>query len=223
MQNPFRGQKAFWTAARRRSMGEGIIFLAMATVAQILLGHYSSRVAAGAGYAHDIFLDNLPVWNLDFLIVSGAILLWALAWWLMMTSARELIFGTKAIALYIIVRAFFTTLTHIGAYPIGAVPGPENFGWDFYRTLTFPGNFFFSGHTAFPFLMALIFWDKRPWRNFFFVMAVLFGATMLLAHQHYSIDVFAAPFIVYGTYRMAEILFPKDRALMEEAAVSDKR
>ena len=215
MHNPFRGQKAFWTPARRRSMIEGIVLLVAAAVIQIFLGHYSSRVAATAGYANDIFLDHLPVWNLDFVIVGGAILLWAFAWWLMIVSARELIFGTKAIALYIIVRAFFTILTHVGAYPLAAAPGPGNFGWGFYERFTFPGNFFFSGHTAFPFLMALIFWEKKYVRNFFLTMTVLFGATMLLAHQHYSIDVFAAPFIVFGVYRITEKLFPEDRKIME--------
>jgi hypothetical protein len=216
MKNPFRGQKAFWTSARKRSMIQGVLLLVVAAAVQIFLGHYSARVAVNAGYAQDIFLDHLPVVNLDFLIVGGAILLWALAWWLMITSAYELIFGTKAIALFIIVRAFFTSLTHIGAYPLAAAPGPDNFGWSFYRNFTFQGNFFFSGHTAFPFLMALIFWEEKYIRNFFLAMTVLFGATMLLTHEHYSIDVFSAPFIVYGVYRMTEILFPKDRAIMEE-------
>ena len=60
--------------------------------------------------------------------------------------------------------------------------------------------------------MALIFWDDDFWRPFFIVMAVVFGASVLLAHVHYSIDVFAAPFIVYGVYKIAERFFPKDFA-----------
>jgi len=104
-------------------------------------------------------------------------------------------------------------LTHIGVYPTGVAPGPDNFGWGIYKQFGFPGDFFFSGHTGFPFLMALILWDEDLWRPFFLAMTVIFGAIMLLAHEHYSIDVFAAPFIVYGVYHIAQRLFPKDYAL----------
>ena len=62
--------------------------------------------------------------------------------------------------------------------------------------------------------MALIFWDDDFWRPFFLAAAVVFGASVLLAHVHYSIDVFAAPFIVYGIFAIAQRTFKKDYALM---------
>ena len=139
-------------------------------------------------------------------------MLWILAWWLLITKPRYLVFGMKAIALFIISRAFFFSLTHVGPYPLGIPPGPDNLGWGFYKLITFQGNFFYSGHTGFPVLMALIFWDDDFWRPFFLVMGVLFGASVLLAHVHYSIDVFAAPFIVYGIYKICERYFHKDYA-----------
>ena len=107
------------------------------------------------------------------------------------------------------------SLTHIGAYPVNASPGPENVGFSLYHMLTFQGNFFYSGHTAFPFLLALIFWDRVLLRRLF--IAVLFGATMLLAHTHYSIDVFAAPFIIYGIFAITAKLFPADYELLPHA------
>ncbi len=215
MRNPFRRhERVFWTRERKRSLYEGIALLAIAIIIQIFAGQYSSRVSIGANSVHDILLDNLPVVNLDFMIVGGAIALWVLAWWLLVTRPRYLVFGMKAIALLIISRAFFFSLTHIGAPATGAPPGPSNLGWGFYKLVTFQGNFFYSGHTAFPILMALIFWDDDFWRPFFVVMAFLLGASVLLAHVHYSIDVFAAPFIVYGVYKIAERFFPKDYALL---------
>ena len=78
---------------------------------------------------------------------------------------------------------------------------------------TFQGNFFYSGHTAFPFLLALIFWDNKYLRYLFLFLTVFFGASVLLAHVHYSIDVFAAPFIVYGMFIITTRLFPHDYAL----------
>jgi hypothetical protein len=198
-------------------MYEGIALLAVAIIVQIFAGQYSARVSIGANSVNDILLDNLPVVNLDFMIVGGAIALWVLAWWLLITKPSHLIFGTKAIALFVISRAFFFSLTHVGPYPRGIPPGPDNLGWGFYKLLTFQGNFFFSGHTGFPVLMALIFWDDDFWRPFFLAMSVLFGASVLLAHVHYSIDVFAAPFIVYGVYKICARWFPKDFALIPVA------
>jgi len=216
MQNPFRRhQQEFWTRERKRSLYEGIALLAIAIIIQVFAGQYSSRVSLGANSVHDILLDNLPVINLDFMIVGGAIALWVLAWWLLITKPRYLIFGIKAIALFIISRAFFFSLTHVGAPARGIPPGPDNLGWGFYKLLTFQGNYFYSGHTGFPFLMALIFWDDDVWRPFFLVMSVLFGASVLLAHVHYSIDVFAAPFIVYGVYNITKHFFPKEFGMMQ--------
>jgi len=215
MRNPFwRHWDHFWSRERKRSLYEGIALLAIAIIVQVFAGQYSARVSIGANSVHDILLDNLPAVNLDFMIVGGAIALWFVAGWLLVTKPSHLLFGLKAIALFVISRAFFFSLTHVGSYPQGIPPGPDNLGWGFYKLLTFQGNFFFSGHTGFPILMALIFWDDDFWRPFFIVMSVLFGASVLLAHVHYSIDVFAAPFIVYGVYKIAERWFPQDFALI---------
>jgi len=207
-------RNGLWTPERKRSLYLGILLIVIAVFVQVEVGHYSSARAAAATPASDLFLDNLPVVNLDFLVVAGGIAMWVVAWLLIaLLKPRHLLFGMKAIALFIIVRAFFTSLTHIGAYPLGSAPGPDDFGFSLYHLLTFQGNFFFSGHTGFPFLMALIFWEDDLWRVFFLVMSAVFGITVLLAHVHYSIDVFAAPFIVYGVFRIAERVFTEDYEL----------
>jgi hypothetical protein len=215
MESPFRAHRnGFWTRERKRSLYQAFAFIAIAIIVQVFAGQYSARVSIGANSVNDILLDNLPVVNLDFMIVGGAIALWVLACWLLATKPQYLIFGIKAMALFIVSRAFFFSLTHVGAPAQWVPPGPQNLGWGFYKLFTFQGNFFYSGHTGFPFLMALIFWDDDFWRPFFVVMSVLFGACVLLAHVHYSIDVFAAPFIVYGVYVIAQRFFPKDFAII---------
>lgn len=213
----FRNYKGFWPPARKNSMYLGIVLMGLALLIQITVGHYSSAWSAAASPAHDIFLDNLPVFDLGGIIVAGAIALWVSAWLLLIYEPKYLIFGTKAIALFIISRAFFMSLTHLGPYPSSSLPGPDNAGFSLYHMVTFQGNFFYSGHTAFPFLLSLIFWDRRMLRWFFLVLTVFFGVTMLLAHVHYSIDVFAAPFIVYGVYVLTAKLFPADYALLPYA------
>jgi hypothetical protein len=208
-------RNGFWTPARKQSLYVGILLLVIAIFVQINAGHYSSWHAATAAPASDIFLDNLPVVNLDALIVAGGITMWVAAWILLIIKPKYLLFGVKAVALFVITRAFFTSLTHLGAYPLQMAPGPQNLGFSFYSMFTFQGNFFFSGHTGFPFLMMLIFWDNKFWSRFFLALAVVFGATVLLAHVHYSIDVFAAPFIVYGVYIITQRVWPEDYAVME--------
>ncbi|HVM77118.1 MAG TPA: phosphatase PAP2-related protein [Candidatus Paceibacterota bacterium] len=214
MKNPFWRYKGFWPPERKRSMYLGIVLLVLAIIVQFTLGPFGSRHAMTAAPAGDIFLDNLPVVNLTGVIVFWTLALWVLAWCLLVTRPQYLIFGTKAIAVYIMCRAFFVSLTHIGPYPINFSPSPENIGFHFYQLWTYQGNFFFSGHTAFPFLMALIFWDEKIWRRFFLFLSFFFGLTVLLAHVHYSIDVFAAPFITYATFVATARMFHDDYKLL---------
>lgn len=203
----------FWTPARRRSLYFGMFLIGLSLIIQVNAGRYSSMRALSANPAEDIFLDNLPVVNLGFIIVGAAILFWVFSSFLLIVHPRHLLFGMKAIALFVIFRAFFISLTHQGIYPGGILPGDGNAGFSFYKMITFQGNLFFSGHTGFPFLMALIFWDSKFWRRFFVGATVVFGISVLLAHVHYSIDVFAAPFIVYGIFAIAVKFFPEDYAL----------
>jgi hypothetical protein len=207
----------FWTPERKRSLYLGLLLVVLALVIQINAGEHSARYAMSAPAAGDLFLDNLPIWHIGFVIVIIAILFWVFSCLLLVVHPSRLLFAIKAIALFIIFRAFFMNLTHLGLYPGAAMPGDQNVGWGFYRHLTFEGNFFFSGHTGFPFLLALIFWDNNFWRRFFVLATFFFAAAVLLAHVHYSIDVFAAPFIVYGIFAITAKYFPKDHALLLKA------
>jgi PAP2 superfamily C-terminal len=202
--------KGFWTPARKRSMFVGVVLILASLFIQIVFGEYSYEHSIGAPWVNDLFLSILPVVNLSAVIVGGAIALWVCAIALLIVRPRYLIFGTKAIALFIISRAFFFSLTHIGPYPTNISPSVHNDGYGLYHLITFQGNFFYSGHTGFPFLLALIFWDNKFLRRLFIALTVLFGASVLLAHVHYSIDVFAAPFIVYGMFVITKELFPHD-------------
>ncbi len=182
---------------------------------QVGAGNYSARRALGSHFVGDIFLDNLPVLNLDFVIVQGAIVITLVAIALFVLKPRYLLFGIKATALFAVIRSFFVDLTHVGIYPRNFFD-VRGMGAHVYNAINFSGNFFFSGHTGLPFLMALIFWRERLWRNIFLAVSVFFGASVLLAHVHYSIDVFAAPFITYSIFHIASKFFPRDYALIAD-------
>ena len=102
----------------------GILLLCVAIIIQIFAGHYSSRESIGAPAVGDILLNHLPVLPLDFMIVIVAIIFWTFSSLLLIFHPSRLLFGIKAIALFIICRAFFMDLTHIGLYPGAASPGP---------------------------------------------------------------------------------------------------
>jgi len=215
MDKIFAEHKGFWTKENKKSLYQSFLLIVLAFIIQISAGHYSSRVATSSNFVGDVFLDNLPVINLDFVVVFGALLFWMFAFTFMAFRPKYLLFGLKAVALFIVFRAFFISLTHIGIYPHQIFIGPDDAGFRLYKLFTFQGNFFFSGHAGFPFLMALIFWREKKWRWFFLSVTFIFAASVLLAHVHYSIDVFAAPFITYGIFKAAEKLFQRDYSISQ--------
>ena len=211
--NIYAAHKGFWTPERKKSLFAALMLVALALMVHVSAGQYSSQRAALAAPESDLFLDNLPIIDLGAITVFGATLFWMLSFLLLSLRPRYVNFGLKAFALFIMFRAVFMNLTREGIYPGAFVPSPENTWYGFYHLFAYQGNLFFSAHTGFPFLMALVFWNEAFWRRLFLFATVFFGGAVLLAHVHYSIDVFAAPFIVYGVYVITSKMFPNDYAL----------
>lgn len=169
-------------------------------------------------YVGDIILDNLKVVNLNIIIIEGALIsivlgtLFVIFW-----RPRYILFTLKAMALSIAIRAFFISLTHVGIYPGTIGPGYGFFD-GIYSYLNLQTGFFFSGHTAITFLMALIFWKEFTTRTIFLSVSFVFAIAVLFAHVHYSIDVFAAPFMAYGIFEITKYFFPRDYALIETSS-----
>ena len=166
-----------------------------------------------SNHVGDLILDVIPVVDLNFIIIEGAFLAIALGALLVFSQPRTVLFSLKAIALFIVIRAFFISLTHVGIHPDNIVPGYGLFD-AMYSYLNFQTGLFFSGHTGLPFLMALVFWDKPHVRYALIALSVVFAVAVLLAHIHYSIDVFAAPFMAYGIFAIAKHFFPRDYELI---------
>jgi hypothetical protein len=66
-------------------------------------------------------------------------------------------------------------------------------------------DLFFSGHTATLFLLFLVS-DKKHLKIIFLISTVLVGIAVLLQHVHYTIDVLAAPFFAYSSYKIVTII-----------------
>ncbi|MDP2708715.1 MAG: phosphatase PAP2-related protein [bacterium] len=157
----------------------------------------------------DILLDILPVVDTNFLFVEGSFIFVAFAAALLIKEPKTIPFTLKSVALFVVIRAFFVTLTHYAPFPDRAVMDNYNL----IDSFTSSADLFFSGHTGMPYLFALIFWQNRPLRLLFLGSSIVAGFSVLLAHYHYSIDVASAFFITFGIYHIAIRLFKKDYAL----------
>ncbi len=188
------------------SVGVSFLFLIAAIVISFFAITYATESASSP--VTDIILSNIPVFDVDGIFVYGPMFFWVLiVGYLIFFEPKKIPFALKSIALFIIIRSVFIILTHIGPFPTRLqIDASGIFG-----ILFSSGNdFFFSGHTGLPFLMALVFWDNKCLRNLCIAVSIFFGAIVLMAHLHYSIDVLAAFFITYTIFHVAQKIFKRD-------------
>ena len=153
----------------------------------------------------DLILDNIPTLPLDFLFIYFFLFIshFLFIYPLIFEPKRYYYYLWLLSVLYI-TRTLFIVLIHLQVDPRCALHVFPSY----FAPLTFTNDLFFSGHTAFPFLGFLMF--RNRWAKiFFFIASLILGATVLLTHCHYSIDVFAAFFIAYGVYVGGTKIFEK--------------
>jgi len=185
-----------------------VVLFGLSVLAKYAADAYTVAHVAGAVPLHDLFLDILPVMNVDDVVLEGALFFIVFAVVMVLQKPLRIPFVLKSFALFIFVRSFFIILTH-SAPPLHESYLPSATRLD--RLILGSGDdLFFSGHTGAPFLMTLLFWDNFYLRVVFLVTTAVFAAAVLLGHLHYSIDVFAALFITYGIYNLARRLFKRE-------------
>ena len=185
----------------------GLAFLFLSFVVNFYAGTYATDKASNP--VTDIILSNTRVYDLDSIFIYGPIVFWMFVSILCFSQPKRLPFTLKSIALFVIIRSIFVSLTHIGPFPTQAIIDNTKIMKDF----IFGGDLFFSGHTGLPFLMALVFWESKYLKWIFVATAIFFGIVVLLAHLHYSIDVLSAFFITYTIFHISSFLFKKDEVL----------
>jgi membrane-associated phospholipid phosphatase len=206
MKSFIEAHKKIWTKEFTRSVVGGVFLF----IISLVLNFYATRYAARRVSlpVTDLIISNIRVYDVDGIIIYGALVLMLLASVVTLFDPKRIPFVLKSVALFIITRSVFISLTHIG-------PSLPQDTIDPTRILNALGisstaDLFFSGHTGVPFLLALIYWDSKILRLIFLATSVTFAVAVLLAHLHYSIDVFAAFFITYTIFHIAQYLFKKD-------------
>ncbi len=206
MKNWFAKQNVYFTNRKFMvSVVTSFFFLIVSVLSTILAIIYATEQASSP--VTDLILSNIRVFDVDGFFVYGPVVFWVIAGLYIISDPKRIPFTLKSIALFLVIRSFFLTLTHIGPFP--ARVNLDITG--FFGIFNGGSDLFFSSHTGLPFLMAFVFWENKYWRNFFVAASLFFGAIVLMAHLHYSIDVFAAFFITYAIFRLAEKFFKKDR------------
>ena len=189
-------------------------------IASLFINFYAGIYATekASNPVTDIILSNTRTYDLDTLFVYATWAFVAFILYVCLKKPWKAPFILKSIALFVLIRAVFITLTHIGPYPTQIAINPQSF----LNYFIFGGDLFFSGHTGLPFLLALVFWhnDNRM-RNIFLATSLFFSVIVLLAHLHYTIDVLSAFFISYGIFHIASLWFTADRKLFLTATVPE--
>lgn len=190
-------------------------FLVVSLVLSNYAGHYASR--SGGNAVNDLILDFLPTYNVSIIHVYIALTFWLCISGYIASKPALAPYICKTLALFALIRSIFICLTHLGE-PANQLFIPDGFS----SLLLFKGDLFFSGHVGGPFLMMLLCWDNFTIRILSLCASLFFAATVLIGHIHYSIDVFAAPFITYSIYQLSLFLFSRDYELSQQAINLDK-
>jgi len=206
--------KNFWKRDNVISLLLGLILLIISLIFQKIANDYVMKTPWT--YVWDILLNNVPTFNVDSFIILSTLLFTLVIIGLLLYKPKYILFTIKSLALFIIFRSFFISLTHLGIHPHQITFSPNSIWFWLYDILYNTKNdFFFSWHTGLPFLMWLIFYKKKIWRYMFFATSLIFAMTVIAWHIHYSIDVFAAPLITYSIYSISQRVFKKDYELIK--------
>jgi hypothetical protein len=120
------------------------------------------------------------------------------------TRPTALLVALQSYALIVAVRMVAIYFVPLDP-PVGLIPLKDPFVALFATGRALTKDLFFSGHTATLFLLFLTA-RHRVLRVVFLLATIGVGAGVIWQHVHYTVDVLAAPFIVFGCYRVVLML-----------------
>jgi len=146
---------------------------------------------------HDVsMLIFALIWGMVLLIVVRAI------------SNPSIIITFVWTLIFVYIVRFITLSTVALDPPLGLVPLADPLSSAFFRSGAITKDLFFSGHTSDMVLIYLCL-QKRTDKIIALIAAFAVACLLLVQHIHYTIDVLAAPVVVYGCYRLTRYLLDK--------------
>jgi PAP2 superfamily protein len=156
---------------------------------------------------NDWLLARIPAHNVSMFIFS---LIGAMALLILVRAIKDpAIYITYCWTLIFVYLVRFVTLSVVALDPpAGMVPLVDPISSFFSGNTVITKDLFFSGHTA---TMVQIFLclERKTDKLIALIAAVAVACLLLVQHIHYTIDVLAAPVVVYLCYRLTRYLFFK--------------
>lgn len=169
------------------------------------LARFLERVEARPGVVlPDPLLALLPPRDLTWLTFGLVYLGLAAGVGWLASRPRRLVLALQAYVVMIAFRAVAMWAAPLEAPP-GLLPLDDPLVRLFGPARILTKDLFFSGHTATLFLLALAVTAPR-FRALLLAATAAVGLCVLAQHVHYTLDVLAAPFFVYGSWRVAGLL-----------------
>jgi hypothetical protein len=150
---------------------------------------------------NDWLLDNLPAYH-----VSAAIffIIWGMGLLLLVRAFQTPLLFSRFVWAYLLIcitRIITISLVPL-APPAAIIPLKDPLTGFFYGNQVITRDLFYSGHTATLFLIYL-FLDKKTDKLLGLTALIILVVLLLVQHVHYTIDIVAAPLIVYPIYRFS--------------------
>ncbi|SDF39700.1 PAP2 superfamily C-terminal [Mucilaginibacter pineti] len=170
-------------------------------IINILPGFFRTIEKRPGVVLNDFILTHLPAYDVSVPIFA---IIWGMGILLMVRAFyKPAICSTYIWTLIFVCIARFISLTLVNLDPpVGLIPLVDPLTGFFYGHAAITKDLFFSGHTS---TMVLIFLnlEKRTDRIIGFIAALTVMLLLLIQHIHYTMDVLAAPVIVYCLYKLA--------------------
>lgn len=191
--------------AGKKSRTEFILTIFILAAVLFSLAKFLDFVEARQGIVlNDPVLSLFQPVDLTWLIFSLIYLSLFLALIELVRKPSELMLALQSYSLMVIFRIVAMYVMPLNP-PVSMIALNDPFVQFFGTGKMLTKDLFFSGHTATLFLLFLV-TGKKWLRNLFLIFTAAVGISVLLQHVHYTIDVFAAPFFAYASFRIITLI-----------------
>jgi len=195
--------KETWSSSLQRA--QLIIGSILMTIISFMLPPFFNLIQKRDGpVIHDVVLAAIPAHNVSWAIFT---VIWGIGFYALWR-------GIEKPTIYITYLWTFIFITILRVLAISFVPLDPPAGLIvltdpltavFYGRSTITKDLFFSGHTSILFLAFLCL--ERKWDKILALTGTCIVACLLLVqHVHYTIDIIAAPIIIYPVFRIVKYL-----------------
>jgi hypothetical protein len=196
-------KETFSSQVKRSALiGGFILIIAIIYILPIFFARIEKRNGV---VLHDLVLAAIPAHNVSVLIFS---IIWGMA---LLTIYRGIYSPTMCLTyvwtLIFICIARIISISFVPLNPpVGLISLTDPLTGFFYGRANITKDLFFSGHVS---MLTLIFLclEKRSDKIIAFFATIVLAILLLVQHIHYTIDILAAPFIVYSLFRLTQYIF----------------